>query len=114
MRLAVHVLDRLAAGALGEAEDRRLVGVEPVGVVAHVVLVLRGEVELVRVGDGLRGRPRHVVAVEEQRHASERIPRRARDVVRAPADHARDGSLRDSSSRRDHVRFGHLGGTPGR
>ncbi len=66
--LSVDVLDRLAVRSFGEAEDRRRVGIEPVGQVAHAVVVLDPHVGAVGGGDVFGAGTGHVMAVEEERH----------------------------------------------
>src|SRR5213080_373588 len=69
MRLPVHADRRLLAGSLDETKHFARLVVEPVVQVLHVVLVLRGEVSLVRAGDAVPGQPGNVlVDVEEEWH----------------------------------------------
>src|SRR5439155_2422357 len=69
MRLPVHADRRLLAGSLDETKHFARLVVEPVVQVLHVVLVLRGEVSLVRAGDAVPGQPGNVlVDVEGEWH----------------------------------------------
>ena len=68
VRLAVHVLDGLGVGPLGQAEHRPVVLVEPVREVADAVLVLHADVGGVRGRDVLRAGAGYLVTIEEERH----------------------------------------------
>src|SRR5439155_24106058 len=68
--ILVYPLDRLSARPFGEAEHGPVVGVEPIGVIADAMRVLRGNVEHVRVGQFLGRHPGRVMTVDVQRHES--------------------------------------------
>ena len=55
-------------GSFGEAEDRLAIGVEPVGVIPNVVLVLCLKVEHMGRGQFLGGEVDGYVAVHKHRH----------------------------------------------
>ena len=61
--------ERFTVGTFGETEDRPFAVIKPIGDVADSVVVLDGQIELVRFGNlGSRGSWR-IVTIKEERHA---------------------------------------------
>ena len=62
--------ERFTVGTFGETEDRPFAVVKPIGDVADSVVLLDGQIELVRFGNlGSRGSWR-IVTIKEERHAA--------------------------------------------
>ena len=87
MGFSVDRFDRCPVAPFSKAEDCPVVLVEPVRDVAHAVLVLDGEVELVCSCDLGGRRAGDLVAVEEQCHATDAsgVRRHAREFWAPPA-----------------------------
>ena len=69
VRFPMDTFERFTVGTLGETEHRSFAVIEPISDIADSIVVLDGEVQLVRFGNlGSRGSWR-IVTIKEERHA---------------------------------------------
>ena len=80
--IPVHGLDRIFARSFGEAEDRPVLGIEPIRVVSHTVPLFDAHIGCVGVGQLLGRDSRRVVTVDVHRHQSQPLETARRSAKR--------------------------------